>query len=104
MSSCPIFFCDPFEDKIVYTIQSRRSFCASPSCQSLGVAQEGSLLLLMIKSSIFCVSSAKTEGERYCRKNSSIEERPRDQQKQKFTICNTITGQLSALSVSLVTY
>jgi hypothetical protein len=24
--------CDPLEDKIVYIIQSRRSFCASPSC------------------------------------------------------------------------
>jgi hypothetical protein len=27
------FFCDPLEDKLVYIIQSRRSFCASPSCQ-----------------------------------------------------------------------
>jgi hypothetical protein len=104
MSLCPNFFCDLLEDKIVYIIQSRRSFCASSSCQSLGVAQKDSLLLLMIKSTIFCVSSAKTEGERYCRKKSSIEERPRDQQKQKFTICDTITGQLSVLSVSLLTY
>jgi hypothetical protein len=58
MSSCPIFFCDPLEDKIVYTriIQRRRSFCASPSCrpqlrfglQSLGSAQKDSLLLSMI--------------------------------------------------------
>jgi hypothetical protein len=103
MSSCPIFFYDLLEDKIVYIIQSRRAFCA-PSCQSLGVAQKNSLLLLIIKSTIFCVSSAKTEGKRYCRKKSAIEERPRDQQKQKFTICNTITGQLSVLSVSLLTY
>jgi hypothetical protein len=56
MSSCPIFFCDPLEDKIVYIIQSRRSSCASPSCrpqlrfglQSLGSAQKDSLLLFMI--------------------------------------------------------
>jgi hypothetical protein len=32
VSSCPIFFCDPLEFKIVYIIQSR-SFCASPSCR-----------------------------------------------------------------------
>jgi hypothetical protein len=50
------FFCDPLEDKIVYIIQSRRSFSASSSCrpqlrfnlQSLGLAQKDSLLLLMI--------------------------------------------------------
>jgi hypothetical protein len=49
------FFCDPLEDKIVYIIQSRRTFCASPSCrprlrlglQSMGVAQKDSLILLM---------------------------------------------------------
>jgi hypothetical protein len=50
------FFCDPLEDKIVYIIQSRMSFCASPSCrpqlrlglQSLGLPQKDSLLLFMI--------------------------------------------------------
>jgi hypothetical protein len=56
VSLCPIFFCDPLEDKVVCIIQSRRSFCASPSCgprlrlglQSLSLAQKDSLLLLMI--------------------------------------------------------
>jgi hypothetical protein len=50
------FFCDALEDKIVYIIQSRSSFCASPSCrpqlrfgiQSLCLAQKETLLLLMI--------------------------------------------------------
>jgi hypothetical protein len=50
------FFCDPLEDKMVYIIQSRSSFCASPSCrpqlrfglQYLGLAQKETLLLLMI--------------------------------------------------------
>jgi hypothetical protein len=50
-------FCrNALEDKIVHSIQSRRSFCASPSCrlrlrlglQSLGLAQKDSLLLLVI--------------------------------------------------------
>jgi hypothetical protein len=48
------FFCDPLEDKILYIMQSRSSFCASPSCrpqlrfglQSLGLAQKETLLLL----------------------------------------------------------
>jgi hypothetical protein len=47
------FFCDPLEGKIAYIIQSRSSFCASPSCrpqlrfgvQSLGLAQKETLLL-----------------------------------------------------------
>jgi hypothetical protein len=48
------FFCYPLEDKIVYIIQSRSSFSASPSCrpqlrfglQSLGLAQKETVLLL----------------------------------------------------------
>jgi hypothetical protein len=54
------FFLDPLEDKIVYIIQRRRSFCASPSCQpqlrlglqSLGLPQKDSILLLMITTTI----------------------------------------------------
>jgi hypothetical protein len=91
-------------EKILYIIQSKWFFCACPSCQSLGVAQKDSLLLLKIKSTIFCVESETTQGKRYCREKSSIEERPRDQQKQKFTFYNSITGELSVLSVSLLTY
>jgi hypothetical protein len=33
MRSCPIFFCDVLKEIVgIYIIQSRRSFCASPSC------------------------------------------------------------------------
>jgi hypothetical protein len=43
------FFCDRLEDKIVYMIQSRKSFCASPSCRPKPrLAQKEPLLLLMI--------------------------------------------------------
>jgi hypothetical protein len=56
MSSCPNFVCGLLEDKIVYIIQSRRPFCASPiarprlrlGLQSLDSAQKNSLLLFMI--------------------------------------------------------
>jgi hypothetical protein len=52
----PIFFVKILQNKEKLSIQSRRSFCASPSCQprlrlglqSLGLAQKDSLLLLMI--------------------------------------------------------
>jgi hypothetical protein len=55
-SSCPISFCNVLENKIVYTTESRRSFCSSLSWrprlrvgfQSLDLAQKDSLLLFMI--------------------------------------------------------
>jgi hypothetical protein len=51
-----MFFCVPLEDKIVYIIQSRSSFCTSPSCrpqlrfglQFLDLAQKEVLQLLII--------------------------------------------------------
>jgi hypothetical protein len=55
MSSCPIFYCDPHEDKIVYIIRSRRSFCTSSrsSISGLGTKRLTSTLNDIIYYTIF---------------------------------------------------
>jgi hypothetical protein len=69
MSSCPIFFVIRLKIRYRYIIQSRRSFCASPSCrpqlrfglQSLDSAQKDSFLLFMIYSAVVKVTFCSVE-------------------------------------------